>query len=93
MARHLYPLEVLPNLNDRASSMRTPSLYQQSLFPQEVPAGLVFRPEIISRAEEEEVLDVIQRISFGPFCHARDGGEAPHFKFWLAPDIRIPSFQ
>jgi alkylated DNA repair dioxygenase AlkB len=44
------------------------SLHQQSLFPtQDAPAGFVFRPDIISAAEEEEFLEVIKRLSFGPF--------------------------
>jgi alkylated DNA repair dioxygenase AlkB len=43
-------------------------MHQQSLFPtQDAPAGLVFRPEIMSLSEEEEFLGVIKELSFGPF--------------------------
>jgi alkylated DNA repair protein (DNA oxidative demethylase) len=42
--------------------------HQQSLFPtQDMPAGLVFQPEIMSLPEEASFLDVIRRLSFGPF--------------------------
>ena len=41
-------------------------MHQQSLFPtQDAPAGFVFRPEIMSPAEEEEFLGVIKELSFG----------------------------
>jgi len=48
--------------------MPSRSLHQQSLFPsQDAPAGFVFRPDIMSPAEEEDFLEIIKQLSFGPF--------------------------
>jgi hypothetical protein len=48
--------------------MPSSSLQQQSLFPtHEAPTGFVFEPEIMSPFEEEEFLNVIKGLSFGPF--------------------------
>ena len=41
---------------------------QQNLFPlEDTPDGFVFQPDIMSPSEEAAFLDVIKRLSFGPF--------------------------